>query len=61
MVDFCILFWMVGGMVVFDNFDLKCYVFFEVGMLVEKIISMFLVIDMVIDDIKICVGLENIV
>ncbi|MEM8668567.1 MAG: DUF1501 domain-containing protein [Planctomycetota bacterium] len=58
--DSCILLWMGGGMAAPDTFDPKLYTPFEVGMPVEKMVSTFPAIDTVVDDIKICEGLENV-
>src|SRR5947207_5953247 len=58
--DACILLWMAGGMAAPDTFDPKRYLPFEVGLPAEKIISTFPAIDTVVDNIKVCQGLENI-
>ena len=58
--DACILLWMAGGMAAPETFDPKRYVPFEVGLPVEKILSTFPAIDTVVDNIKICQGLENV-
>jgi hypothetical protein len=58
--DACILLWMAGGMAAPETFDPKRYQPFEVGLPVEKVMSTFPAIDTVVDNIKICAGLENI-
>ena len=58
--DSCILLWMGGGMAAPETFDPKRYQPFEVGLPVEKVMSTFPAIDTVVDNIKICQGLENI-
>ncbi len=58
--DSCILLWMAGGMAAPETFDPKRYQPFEVGLPVEKVMSTFPAIDTVVDNIKICAGLENI-
>ncbi len=58
--DSCILLWMAGGMAAPETFDPKRYAPFEIGLPAEKIISTFLAIDTVVDNIKISQGLENI-
>lgn len=58
--DACILLWMGGGMAAPEMFDPKRYVPFEIGVPVEKVMSTFPAIDTVVDNIKICEGLENI-
>jgi hypothetical protein len=58
--DSCILIWMAGGMAAPETFDPKRYKPYEVGTKVEEIISTFPAIDTVVDNIKICKGLENI-
>src|SRR5262245_20691617 len=58
--DSCILLWMGGGMAAPETFDPKRYQPFQVGLPVEKVMSTFPAIDTVVDNIKICQGLENI-
>ena len=58
--DACILLWMAGGMAAPETFDPKRYQPFEVGLPVEKVMSTFPAIDTVVDNIKICQGLEHI-
>jgi hypothetical protein len=58
--DACILLWMAGGMAAPETFDPKRYAPFEKGMAVDSVLSTFPSIDTVVDDIKICAGLENI-
>jgi hypothetical protein len=58
--DACIVIWMAGGMAAPETFDPKKYLPFEVGTPIEKIISTFPAIDTVVDNIKICEGLEKI-
>ena len=58
--DACILLWMGGGMAAPETFDPKRYVPFEKGMAIDSVLSTFPAIDTVVDDIKICAGLENI-
>jgi hypothetical protein len=58
--DSCILLWMAGGMAAPETFDPKRYQPFEVGLPVEKVMSTFPAIDTVVDNVKICAGLENI-
>ena len=58
--DSCILLWMGGGMAAPETFDPKRYQPFEVGLPVEKVMSTFPAIDTVVDNIKICQGLEHI-
>lgn len=58
--DSCILLWMAGGMAAPETFDPKRYQPFEVGLPVEKVMSTFPAIDTVVDNIKICRGLEHI-
>ncbi|MGB0599931.1 MAG: DUF1501 domain-containing protein [Rubripirellula sp.] len=58
--DSCILIWMGGGMAAPETFDPKQYTPFEIGLPVEKMVSTFPAIDTVVDQIKICEGLENI-
>jgi len=58
--DACILLWMGGGMAAPETFDPKRYAPFEKGMAVDSVLSTFPAIDTVVDDIKICAGLENI-
>ena len=58
--DACILIWLAGGMAAPDTFDPKQYTPFEVGLPVEKMVSTFPAIDTVVDNIKICEGLEQI-
>ena len=43
-----------------ETFDPKRYAPFEKGMAVDSVLSTFPAIDTVVDDIKICTGLENI-
>lgn len=57
--DACILLWMAGGMAAPETFDPKRYQPFEVGLAVEKVMSTFPAIDTVVDNIKICQGLEH--
>lgn len=57
--DTIILLWMAGGMASTETFDPKHYEPFEVGLPVEKIYSTFPAIDTVVDNIKICEGLEH--
>jgi hypothetical protein len=58
--DACILLWMAGGMAAPETFDPKRYEPFRVGLPAEKIISTFPAIDTVVDDIKVCQGLEHV-
>ena len=58
--DACILLWMGGGMAAPETFDPKRYQPFEIGLPVEKVMSTFPAIDTVVDNIKICQGLEQI-
>lgn len=58
--DACILLWMAGGMAAPDTFDPKHYEPFEIGLSAERIISTFPAIDTVVDNIKICEGLEHV-
>ena len=58
--DACILLWLAGGMAAPETFDPKRYTPFEKGISVDSILSTFPAIDTVVDDIKICAGLENI-
>src|SRR5437588_657953 len=58
--DSCILLWMAGGMAGPETFDPKRYVPFEIGAPASSIMSTFPAIDTVVDNIKICQGLENI-
>ncbi len=58
--DACILLWMAGGMAAPETFDPKRYVPYEKGLEVSKMLSTFPAIDTVVDDLKICAGLENI-
>jgi len=58
--DACIVLWMAGGMAAPETFDPKRYAPFERGMPVDSVLSTFPSIDTVVDDIKICAGLENI-
>src|SRR5215510_1855004 len=57
--DSCILLWMGGGMAAPETFDPKRYQPFQVGLPVEKVMSTFPAIDTVVDNIKICQGLEH--
>ncbi|MEC8825836.1 MAG: DUF1501 domain-containing protein [Verrucomicrobiota bacterium] len=58
--DACILLWLAGGMAAPETFDPKRYTPFEKGIPVDSVLSTFPAIDTVVDDIKICAGLENI-
>lgn len=58
--DACILLWLAGGMAAPETFDPKRYTPFEKGISVDSVLSTFPAIDTVVDDIKICAGLENI-
>jgi hypothetical protein len=58
--DSCILLWMAGGMAAPDSLDPKRYKAFEPGTPVKDVLSTFPAIDTVVDNIKICEGLENI-
>jgi len=58
--DACILLWMAGGMAAPDTFDPKRYSAFKKGLEVKSMLSTFPAIDTVVDNIKICQGLENI-
>ncbi len=58
--DACILLWMAGGMAAPETFDPKRYVPFEIGTPANEIMSTFPAIDTVVDNIKICQGLEHI-
>lgn len=58
--DACILLWMAGGMAAPETFDPKRYVPYEKGLEVSKMLSTFPAIDTVVDDLKICAGLESI-
>lgn len=58
--DSCILLWMAGGMAAPETFDPKRFVPFEIGVPADTIMSTFPTIDTVVDNIKICQGLEHI-
>jgi hypothetical protein len=58
--DACIVLWMAGGMAAPETFDPKRYHPFEVGTPVDKVMSTFPARDTVVDNIKICEGLERI-
>ena len=58
--DACILLWLAGGMAAPETFDPKRYTPYKKGMSVDSVLSTFPTIDTVVDDIKICAGLENI-
>ncbi len=58
--DACIVLWMAGGMAAPETFDPKRYQPFEKGAPVAKMLSTFPAIDTVVDDLKICQGLEHI-
>ena len=58
--DACILLWMAGGMAAPETFDPKRYVPYRTGLEVKQMLSTFPAIDTVVDNIKICQGLENI-
>ncbi len=58
--DACILLWMAGGMAAPDTFDPKRYSPYKEGLEINSMLSTFPAIDTVVDDIKICEGLENI-
>ena len=58
--DACILLWMAGGMAAPETFDPKGYLPFQQGLEVKRMLSTFPAIPTVVDNIKICQGLENI-
>lgn len=58
--DACILLWMAGGMAAPDTFDPKRYSPYKEGLEISTMLSTFPAIDTVVDNIKICEGLENI-
>ena len=58
--DACILLWLAGGMAAPETFDPKRYTPYKKGMSVDSVLSTFPAIYTVVDDIKICAGLENI-
>ena len=58
--DACILLWMAGGMAAPETFDPKRYAPYHPGIAVNSVLSTFPSIDTVVDDIKICKGLEHI-
>ena len=58
--DACIVLWMAGGMAAPETFDPKRYHPFEIGTPIEKVMSTFPARDTVVDNIKICEGLERI-
>jgi hypothetical protein len=58
--DACILLWMAGGMAAPETFDPKRFAPYQPGMAVNSVLSTFPSIDTVVDNIKICSGLENI-
>lgn len=58
--DACILLWLAGGMAAPETFDPKRYQPFEKGAAVSRMLSTFPAIDTVVDDIKICQGLESV-
>jgi hypothetical protein len=58
--DTCIILWMAGGMAAPETFDPKRYHPFEIGTPIEKVMSTFPARDTVVDNIKICEGLERI-
>jgi uncharacterized protein (DUF1501 family) len=58
--DACIILWMAGGMAAPETFDPKRYRAYEKGVGIKDVLSTFPAIDTVVDDIKICQGLENV-
>jgi hypothetical protein len=58
--DTCILLWMGGGMASPETFDPKRYLPYEIGLRADRILCTFPAIDTVVDNIKICQGLENV-
>lgn len=58
--DACILLWMAGGMAAPETFDPKRYSPYKEGLEINSMLSTFPAIDTVVDNIKICQGLENI-
>ena len=58
--DACILLWMAGGMAAPETFDPKRFAPYRPEMSVNSVLSTFPSIDTVVDNIKICAGLENI-
>src|SRR5580704_2866117 len=58
--DTVIVLWMAGGMAHTETFDPKRYTPYEAGLASSKVLSTFPAIDTVVDNIKLCQGLENI-